>query len=113
MPRIKQEESLSRWTRFTLSDPLHVPIIKAFGKMIQDRFGGSFEEYCKNREKIGKKSYINKDGTICGVKDFYESNDHKIYYTRLPFPYLEDLSKWESFQSLPSDSPKTDPNLPF
>lgn len=110
MPRTNTEPEQMRWTRFRPDDPLCVPLIMAFGTMIDKQFNGSFDEYTLNREKIGKKPYRKKDGSFYGVKEFTEKNGQREYFVRLPYPYLEDLSKWEAYQIL---KPQKVSALPF
>ena len=114
MPRNNEQQSVQQWIKFDEKNPQHISLIEAFGKLIDSKFKGSWEEYEMNRERIGKLSFRKLDGSYRGVKELGEGSE--VRYVRMPYAYLEEKSKFEAWQRIKLSRPVTptpDANLPF
>lgn len=118
MPRNRTEQpKMQQWTKFDENNPLHIPVIKEFGAMMESKFPGGFcDDYCYHRNLIGKLPYRKEDGTYHGIRE--ESTDGEYVPVRMPWKFCEEESMWQAWQRMKekgtqAELPAVSANLPF
>src|SRR3990167_2096362 len=97
--RNAKQESVQQWMKFDENNPMHLPLIREFGAMMESKFpGGFYDDYCYNRNQIGKPPYRSENGIYHGVRE--ESQDGKYVPVRMPYKFLEEESMWQAWQRL-------------